>query len=208
MSPSAQIGSHTEQGGKEKPISGLNNLSTWNLTSNERVWKVISRSGISPETKLGIRENAKFIYGIRHLTASREAGLGEILAWDPVLGETILEIEMADVRDVGLPKSGPSPLPPSTFRPCYLAASLSTMVTAVVDRCLSDRCWCCLFWIRESSDVTRHHSWGIKEMKLFCFNLNCSQHKWVRYYFAQPELYTCVIHGRCWDAGLLHLFRA
>ena len=166
MSPSAQTGSHTEQGGKENHISGLNIVHS-HTSPHETWWKVISRSGISSETKLGIRENAKFIYGIRDLTAPREAGFGEILAWDAVFGETIFGIEMADVRDVGLAGiRTPPPPSPSTFRPCYLAASLFTMVTAFVDRCLSDRCWCCLVWIPGSSDLTRHQSWGIKRWKI------------------------------------------
>lgn len=68
-------------------------------------------SGISPEIKHGIRENAKFIYGIWDWTTSREAGFVEILAWDAVLGENDIRDRdgMAEVRDVGLPGSG-SPL--------------------------------------------------------------------------------------------------
>lgn len=55
--------------------------------------------GISPEIKYGIRENAEFIYEIRHMTASREAGFAEILAWDAVLGEN-------DIRDRDGRRSG------------------------------------------------------------------------------------------------------
>ena len=50
-----------------------------------------------------IRENGKFLYGIRDLTATREAGFAESLARDAALGKkTVFGIEITEVWGVGL----------------------------------------------------------------------------------------------------------
>lgn len=51
----------------------------------------------------GIRENAKFIDGIRELTVTREAGFAKILAQEAELGKKmVLGLEMTGVRHAGL----------------------------------------------------------------------------------------------------------
>lgn len=50
-----------------------------------------------------IRENAKFIDGIRELTVTREAGFAKILAQEAELGKKmVLGLEMTGVRHAGL----------------------------------------------------------------------------------------------------------
>ena len=58
-------------------------LFSWGTpNTNNRVWKGII--GIRDLTKIrcGIRENAKYLDGIRDLTATREAGFAKIWTWD------------------------------------------------------------------------------------------------------------------------------
>ena len=51
----------------------------------------------------GIRENAKFIDGIRELTVTREAGFAKILAQEAEWGKKmVLGLEMTGVRHAGL----------------------------------------------------------------------------------------------------------
>ena len=46
--------------------------------------------------------NVKFLDGIRDSNTTRESGFAKILTWDAILGmETVLGIEMTEVRDTG-----------------------------------------------------------------------------------------------------------
>ena len=71
-------------------------------TSSRTVWKGIDGIRELTETRCGILENVKFLDGIRDSNATRESGFAKILTWDAILGkETVLGIEMTEVRDTG-----------------------------------------------------------------------------------------------------------
>ena len=61
-----------------------------------RIWKGTLGIQDSPEIHCRIRENAQFLYPIRELTATREAGFAKI--WK----KTVFGIEMTEVRGAGL----------------------------------------------------------------------------------------------------------
>ena len=72
------------KGSCQPPLDRSNRLSPFStyMTPANRVWKGIL--GIRDLTKIrcGIRENAKYLDGIRDLTATREAGFAKIWARD------------------------------------------------------------------------------------------------------------------------------
>ena len=64
-----------------------------------RVWKGIVGIRDLTEIQSGIREDAKFLDGIRDLTATREAGWAKVVAWDAVLGKKRKENVIRDIDD-------------------------------------------------------------------------------------------------------------
>ena len=70
----------------------MQDLERKRYTGMYRVWKGTLGNQDSPEIHSRIRENAQFLYPIRELTATREAGFAKI--WK----KTVFGIEMTDVR--------------------------------------------------------------------------------------------------------------
>ena len=72
-------------------------------TSSRTVFKGIDMIRELTETRCGILENVKFLDGVRDSNATLESGFAKIiLTWDTILGkETVLGIEMTEVRDTG-----------------------------------------------------------------------------------------------------------